>query len=191
MLGQAVLQSPGRMAVGSGCLVPCQCAELDPGAGQDPVGRSLPPWLGRCREEPGSWKGHEEALELFAEFMLCLKFSLQPSFFLQIHPGIYCFSFLLPAPDFWAALPREGAFGRLRGCCHASKHPSGALPASCWIQPGPVPGRAAPGPWAERCPGMNPEHSPVPGREQTRAAHCPISRGSAGSAGWDPGCSSR
>lgn len=140
--GRALGAGPGsapepraRMDVGSGSLTPCQCAELHPGAGRD-----------RCGQEPslageaqGSCEGHEEALELFAEFQPCLKFCLQPSFFLLIHPGIYCFSFLLPAPDFWAALPQEEAFGRLRSSCHASKHPSGILPASRWIQPGLIP----------------------------------------------------
>lgn len=149
-----------------------------------------PGGAGEVQEEPGSWKGHEQALELFAEFLLCLKLSLQPSFFLQIHPGIYCSSFLLPAPDFWAALPQAGTFGRLRGSCHASRIPQEPSQLR-WVQPGPVLGRAAPGPWAEQCPGMNPGHSPVPGREQTRAVHCPISRGSAGSSGCDPGSSSR
>lgn len=138
------------------------CRELDPGAGQDGCGEEPSSLVRGCREEPGSWKGHEEPLELFAEFLLCFKFSLQPGFFLQIHPGVYCFSFLLPALDFWAALPQEGAFGRLTGSCHASKHPSGMLPASPWIQPGWIPSRAAPRPvacavtWAE--PRRQPHH---------------------------------
>lgn len=149
--------------MGSGSLIPCQCAEswiLE----QDSMGmgRSLTPWLGGCREEPGSWKGHEEALELFAEFLLCLKFSLQPNFFLQIYPGIYCFSFLLPAPDFWTALPQERAFGRLRGSCHASKHLSGMLPASRWIRPGPIPSRAAPRPVACAVTWAEPQRPPHP-----------------------------
>lgn len=142
VLGQALLQSLGRGWMWA--LAPCQCAELDPGAGQDRCGEEPSSLPGEVQGRAGSWEGHEEALELFAEFLLCLKFSLQPSFFLLIHPGIYCFSFLLPAPDFWAALPQEEAFGRLRGCCHASKHPSGIILASRWIQPGRVHG-AAPG----------------------------------------------
>lgn len=32
------------------------CTELDPGAGRDGCGEEPSPWLGRCREEPGSWK---------------------------------------------------------------------------------------------------------------------------------------
>lgn len=120
----------------------------------------------------------EEALELFAQFLLCLEFSLQPSFFLQIHPGIYCFCFLRPAPDFWAALPQEGAFGRLGGSCHASKHPSGILPASRWIQPGPVPSRAAPRPvacavtWGE--PPAQPHPSAGPGRDRHELFAVPL-----------------
>lgn len=124
VLGQALLPEPrARMDVGSGSLVPCRCAQS-----------WILGWLwGGAFPLAGEVQGRarilEEALEPLAQFLLCLKFSLQPSFFLQIHPGIYCFSFLQPAPDFWAALPQEGAFGRLGGSCHASKHPSGILPA--------------------------------------------------------------
>ena len=69
--------------------------------------------------------------------LLFFKLALQPNFFLQIHPAIYCspcFSFLLPASDFWPALPQEGAFGRRGGSCHANKRSSGSCPASRWIQ---------------------------------------------------------
>lgn len=62
------------------------------------MGRSLPPWLGRCREEPGSWKGHEEALELFAEFLLCLKYSLQPSLFCRSILGFIASLFCYQPP---------------------------------------------------------------------------------------------
>lgn len=93
------------------------------------VGNSLSPSMGRWREELWSWKEDEEALEPFSELLLFFKLALQPSCFLQIRPAIYCFSFLLPASDFWPALPREGVFGRQRGSCHANKHPSGSFPA--------------------------------------------------------------
>jgi len=101
------------------------------------VRKSLFPSLGRCREEPWSWKEDAEALELFSEVLLFFKLALQPSCFLQIHPAIYCspcFSFLLPGSDFWPAFPQEGAFGRRGGSCRASECPSGSLPASRWMR---------------------------------------------------------
>lgn len=42
--------------------------------------------------------------------------------------------FCYQPPDFWPALPQEGAFGKQEGSCHASERPSGSLPVSHWIQ---------------------------------------------------------
>lgn len=94
-------------------------------------GKSLFPLLGRCRGELQPWEEDGSCA------LSCCFSSSSLSGFFQIHPVIYCspcFSFLLPAFNFWAALPQEGAFGRREGFCHASKHPLGSLPASHWIQ---------------------------------------------------------
>lgn len=65
---------------GCGLWLPHSLSECRAGScsrtGRDGCGEEPSSLVGRCREEPGSWKGHEEALELFAEFLLCLKDSL-------------------------------------------------------------------------------------------------------------------
>lgn len=122
---------------GSGLWLPgsCQCAELDPGVAQEGVGRSFPSLLGRCRKSQGPGRAANRLWSCLQNSCFASS-SPQPSFFLQIRPGIYCSSFLLPCPDFWAVLPLEETFGRLRGSCHASKHPSGTLPASVGFSQG-------------------------------------------------------